>query len=232
MIGEPQTTVCERKWVLPAIRAEVIRSFLAARLRPDPRHPGGWVVSLYFDTPDWRFLDEKRNSDYLKTKVRLRWYEDDDRRSLGDHAFLEVKGKIGGRREKLRESVALDPDLVSGAPLSEARVRELLVRLRSRGVDLPAPLRPAFTIRYRRQRFLEPVCGARISLDDRIHVPSVNPLQVPSARRPRLDRAVVESKGPGPDPPRSLAALVELGCQRQAFSKYGECHSRLLDPFP
>jgi len=163
--------------------------------------------------------------------VRLRWYEDDAGRALGDEAFLEIKRKIGGLRRKHREPAPIGAALASGLRLSDARLAALPEHLRRRGHDLPALLRPAFVVRYRRRRFVEPG-GTRVALDDRIHVPAVHAPQLPSGRRPRLDVAVVESKGPGVEPPASLRRLVDLRCRRGAFSKYEECFVRLIDRLP
>ena len=64
----------EIKYTVPASRVPALCSLLDARCHPDPHYPRGHVRSLYFDTPDLRFLAEKSDGDFLKTKVRLRWY--------------------------------------------------------------------------------------------------------------------------------------------------------------
>lgn len=64
----------EIKLELASGRAGAVAAFLAAYCRPDPEHPGGRVSTIYYDTPELCLLGEKTNSDFLKTKVRLRWY--------------------------------------------------------------------------------------------------------------------------------------------------------------
>jgi VTC domain len=222
----------ELKWVLPAARAALVAGFLASRLRLDRAYAAGWVVSLYYDTPDWRFLQDKLNSDYLKTKLRLRWYEDDRRCPLGKDAFLEVKGKIGSSRTKLRLPSPLPATLLGDLPLTDSRLRALPDLARAAGAVLPAPLQPVFIVRYRRRRFVDPLSGLRVSLDDRVHVPAVNPLRVPGFRSARLSVAVVEVKGPDAQLPRTLRPLRGLGCRLQALSKYAACHALITDSAP
>ena len=93
----------ELKFVGERWRAKPLRRLLERLCRPDPAFPTGTVFTIYYDTPSLECLDEKRNSDYLKTKVRLRWYRVEGRPT--DSAFLEVKSRVGSRRDKLRLAV-------------------------------------------------------------------------------------------------------------------------------
>lgn len=224
----------ELKLVLPTARAALVGTFLASRLLPDPRHHAGWVMSIYYDTPDWRFLDEKLASDFLKSKLRLRWYEDDQGRPLGSTAHLEVKHKVGSSRNKLRLPAPHAPALLRELALCDERLAHLPELARSAGAFLPSPLEPVFSVRYRRRRFVDPRSGLRVSLDDRVHAPKVNPLRIPGVRHTQLSNAVVEVKGPGAQLPASLRPLQDLGCRLQAFSKYAACHAELtgLQPCP
>ena len=65
----------ETKFVLDQCAEHIVRHWLSRVALPDPHYPANVVSSIYFDTHDWRYLNEKENSDFLKTKVRLRWYE-------------------------------------------------------------------------------------------------------------------------------------------------------------
>ncbi|MGK0218929.1 MAG: hypothetical protein ACI9HE_002426 [Planctomycetota bacterium] len=224
----------ELKFVLPAPRSALVHAFLGSRLMPDPGHPGGWVVSVYYDTPDWRFLEEKLASDFLKSKLRLRWYENDEGQPLGTTAFLEVKSKVGSSRNKLRLPVPLTPAELRQLALSDVRFTQLSELARQAGAVLPSPLEPVFTVRYRRRRFVDPRSGLRVSLDDQIHAPKANPLRIPGVRHTQIPFAVVEVKGPSARLPASLRPLRDLGCRLQAFSKYTACHAELtgLQPCP
>lgn len=215
----------ELKWWLPAGRSRACERFLAGRLRPDRDHPRGWVVSVYYDTPTWRLLREKVNSDYLKTKVRLRYYEDDDGHPLGTQAFLEAKQKVGSQRGKIRIPLSREdlPERLDGRAM-----RALPELLRRRGVALPAPLLPAFAVRYFRSRWVDPRSGSRVCLDRDIRVPAVNRAMLPRTRAGTLDATVLEVKGGGTSLPASLRPLAAFGCRRRSFSKYAACHAFLF----
>jgi len=225
------TAVLERKWTAPATCAPQLVRWLASRMRRDPQHAAGWVVSVYYDTPEWRLLREKEDSDYLKTKVRVRWYEDDAGALLSPDAFLEVKSKRGGARTKARLVTSEPATLLQALPLTDQRWARLPDAARRAGALLPTPLTPVFTVRYRRRRFIDALTRSRVSFDDAIHVGATHPGRVPGRRRVRLDRVVVEIKGVAHELPAHLTGLFSLGCRREAFSKYFACH-RLLLPSP
>ena len=211
----------ERKWTCAQARVPQVARFLAGRLSPDRAHAAGWVNSVYYDTPDRRFLREKLDSDFRKTKVRVRWYEDDDGALLSPDAYLEVKSKRGSSRTKTRLEVPLGAAEIRRLPFSDARLRALPDLARRSGEHLPSPLIPVLVVRYRRRRFFDPVTRSRVCLDDRIQTGTTRRAQSAGAR---LDQAVVEVKGPHWDLPEHLVHLYRLGCRSEAFSKYFTCH--------
>ena len=73
----------ELKFTLPAARAHLARRWLERCCRRDPEFPAAVVWTIYYDTPALLSLGEKINSDYLKRKIRVRWYSDLDGRSPG-----------------------------------------------------------------------------------------------------------------------------------------------------
>lgn len=228
----------ETKFVFPADRLKRVIGLLAAFCRPDGRHPYGVVSSLYFDTPDWFHYGEKRNSDYLKGKVRARWYADPRGGELLGNVFLEVKRKIGSIRRKHRLETDLPAEWIASRAFYDPLLLELPHRLWSelaeRGVapldSFPAPLLPAFELRYHRRRFVEPCTGTRISVDYRIEIPRTNPRRLPPAR-PFPDRqAVLELKGNASFLPPVLSPLGRVGLRKQSFSKYGACFEWLTGP--
>lgn len=85
----PEQFSHELKYVFPNRRAVSILNWLKARCRSDSDYPAAVVSSIYYDTVDWRSLAEKNNSDYLKTKIRLRWYQDLFTGELSQESFLE-----------------------------------------------------------------------------------------------------------------------------------------------
>ena len=83
------TSNYELKFLAPRRRAAPARRWLQATCRPDPIFPESTVYTVYYDTATLASLSEKQNSDYLKTKVRLRWYRVGNR--FSETAFVEIK---------------------------------------------------------------------------------------------------------------------------------------------
>ena len=84
----------ELKFTLPAARAQLARRRLETLCRRDPEFPAAIVWTIYYDTPALVSLGEKINSDYLKRKIRVRWYSDLEGRVTGP-AFVEAKLRVG-----------------------------------------------------------------------------------------------------------------------------------------
>ena len=68
----------------------------------DGQYSANIISSIYFDTVNHDFAMEKAASDYLKTKIRVRWYADSEGSGEIGKCFLEVKRKIGSTRLKQR----------------------------------------------------------------------------------------------------------------------------------
>jgi hypothetical protein len=213
----------EIKFRLAASLAETFHQFLSAHCRPDPLYPEAIVSSIYLDTRDLAFLEEKINSDYIKWKVRLRWYTGPDGRPIGDDSFFEVKRKFGSRRVKHR--------IVSGVPAARcatigwhdpaflAGVREL----NRRGmIPIAGGLFPVMEIRYRRRRYVDRTTGRRIALDDSICVPRANPMMLPRHSAAPHQFAVLEFKGGDGEMPIGYHPLTRMGAHHTSLSKYLE----------
>jgi hypothetical protein len=213
----------ELKFVLPLTAAPVLRVWLGGVCRPDPEFPSGIVSSIYYDTRDWRLLAEKINSDYLKTKIRVRWYSRPGRPDLGGPAFLEAKFRIGGRREKIRLALAETGTELLARGFDDPFLAALPRRLRDRGVTVDEGLVPAMLIRYERLRWFEPGAGARVSLDTNISSPMASAAMGLQVRGP-LHVAVVEAKGHFDRLPPTLETITALGGRRASFSKYWACY--------
>ena len=69
-------------------------------------------------------------------------------------------------------------------------------------------------IRYRRDRFIEPLSHSRVSLDADIAASAVNPRFLSAADYSPLGTAVLEVKGPADELPPALRALLPLGAQQ------------------
>lgn len=231
----------ETKFVFHNIQAPTLIRWLQLRCLPDPNFPTGIISSIYYDTKDWLLLYEKFNSDYYKTKFRVRWYEGighnvPDENKVNqvppDRSFVEVKYKIGATREKMRFASRYTGKQLAAKPLSDPDLLELQQQARKKGARIPFSLYPAFQIQYKRRRFLEPNTRCRVCIDYDIQAPRVNGQMLTSAKpQAVLNTGVVEVKGHVADLPASLHQLTALGCRKQAFSKYGSCYALLTGLF-
>ncbi len=214
----------ERKYVLPQPRTRSAGAWLRHACRPAPQYATGAVSSCYFDTPNLDAYYESADGSLDKAKVRLRWYDEPSPPAADAAgpdadaemtAFLELKGRRGAESWKRRMPITLPRD-AGGAPVlpGPAQLTDLLARL---GYAAPAPLRPVVLVRYQRARFVEPVTGARVSLDHGVSVAAPWTRRAPPLR---LDEAVVELKGDGEALPRRLSALGRFAQPWSSNSKY------------
>jgi hypothetical protein len=218
----------EKKYVLDMGQALLAKTVLSAHCLPDPHFASATVHSIYFDTLDLQFLTEKIDSTYLKAKIRLRWYGDWDFRPDAGPAFLEAKVKEGGRQQKIRIPVSYTGQELAKMHLTAPELAALPPLLATRGIGACASTRPVFIVRYRRMRFIDPMTGVRIALDQDIHA-SQHALSCPGpAGSPMLSFAVIETKGQLANLPRYLAPLMTMGLRPESFSKYLLCYQSLM----
>lgn len=218
----------ELKFIVDNSAVGIISEWLRCRCLPDPKFPAGIVSSIYYDTANWQFMREKINSDYHKTKIRLRWYADIDSEDPGDESYMEAKFKTGSRRNKIRVKTGLVGDWLNRVNLENKKLLLVPQLLRTRGVNVASTLLPVFRINYKRKRFIEPLTGARLSLDYDISSPCVNRHIVPRSNPFRLQNAVFELKGVLTELPEVLHQLTAMGCQKQSFSKYSKCYENIM----
>jgi hypothetical protein len=218
----------ELKFTAPVSALAALRVSVASACRSDADFPHGIVWSLYFDTIGLQFLREKIDSDYFKTKVRVRWYADPDTPRSGGPAVIEIKRRQGDRRQKDRIPLGVSGTDLLMSEFAHAALLDLAGRLRADGVHLPVPLVPIMTIRYERHRFIEPASGSRVALDSDIRVVAVNPRALRPARPTSLPLGVLEVKGPGTSLPPALHSTTALGARRRSFSKYWACYQQAL----
>ena len=111
----------ELKFTLPASRVHLARRRLDSLCRRDPEFPAAVVWTIYYDTPALASLGEKINSDYLKRKIRVRWYSDLEGRVSGP-AFVEAKLRLGTRRSKVRARLPYPADEIARWDLQDPRL--------------------------------------------------------------------------------------------------------------
>jgi hypothetical protein len=209
----------ELKFSLPAGRVDLVRRLLDDTCRRDVDYPAALVWTIYYDTPDLRALAEKLNSDYLKSKVRLRWYSDLKGQVSGS-AFIEAKARVGNRRVKVRTAAPHAAPAIASWSLQDPRLLAFPRLLRPQGIAVGDDWQPVLQLRYRRDRFTEPVTRARVSLDADIRAAAVNHRFIAACDATALGLAVLEIKGAEEELPQRLRPLLRLGMRQRSFSKY------------
>jgi len=219
----------ETKFVLPNTNSYSLVQFLKSCCTKDGNYPEGIVSSIYYDTKDWKYISEKINSDYLKTKVRIRWYSDISNIKQYKYSFVEAKYKVGNQREKLRVKTPYTGKWLDTVDLENSGLVLLPGLLREKGARIKTNLHPVFQITYKRLRFVDIYSGSRICLDYDISAPRVNGYMLPKMNPFKLNKAVFEIKGNIQELPVSLKPLTFFGCQKLSFSKYQECYRKIMN---
>ena len=209
----------ELNFTMPAGRVHLARQRLQSLCRRDPEFPSAIVWTIYYDTPALVSLGEKLNSDYLKRKIRVRWYSDLAGRASGP-VFVEAKMRVGTRRLKARARLPYPAEDVASWDLNDPRLQSAPLLLRADGILAQHGWQPMMQIRYRRDRFIEPLTNSRVSLDADISAAAVNPRFVPVADSSPIATAVLEVKGRGDELPVVLRPLLALGLHKRSFSKF------------
>ncbi len=212
----------EVKYIVPAAAGPSLAAWLGGVCRPERAYPPGRVVTVYFDTPDLALLGEKIDSDYLKQKMRVRWYAPLDGPGRGP-AFAEVKRRVGNRRDKPRMPLPVDASELERWRLDDPRWLALAETVARGELGAGRNLSPVLRLTYTRRRFVEPQGTARVVLDTGIAATAAHPRiggQVPAL----LDLAVLEAKGASAELPPVLRPVVRFGARRGAMSKYLACY--------
>jgi len=213
----------EMKLVLPQSRVAPVKAFLRALCREDRAFPANTVASIYFDTRHLEFLHAKLNSDLLKTKVRVRWYEDSQSRQPVGAAFAELKYRRGLCRSKIRVQTPYSAEEIAKLSLRDPSLVQILDLLQSRESRDLSLLDALLEVRYERLRFFEPISGSRISLDSQIGLGRVQTDLLPHTNRRKLGQAVIEVKNRSGRIPALLNPLFRIGARKDSFSKYLGC---------
>jgi hypothetical protein len=220
--------VFETKYLLPVRRASAVATWLDALCLPDPRHPRGHVRTLYLDSPHRRFLAEKTEGDFAKTKFRLRWYAPDSVATAAGVVWIEIKQKEGARRWKTRAQFQPSAAEFERTDPADARVDGVISWARDRGFDAPDTLGPSLALGYLRSRWIEPRTGTRVALDQAIQPTWVTGREPLAGTFRQLLTGVVEFKGESPDVPPLLRGLAGFGGHRASFSKYLACYANIV----
>lgn len=215
----------ETKYVAHNSRAHVARAWLEANFPVDPQYPEAIISSIYFDTKDMKYLQEKQESDHIKSKFRVRWYRDLTTKAASEVCFFEFKHKIGEHRDKKRLCV---DNRYFDLPLESPEFYTLLNQLRIFEGKVLDNVFPAFIISYTRKRFIIPGTEHRLCIDYNINVPKINLNLVRGMRNTVLSQCVFELKGPSAVLPARLVTLEKFGFYKDSFSKYDRCFEELI----
>jgi hypothetical protein len=226
--ARPASSAGERelKFTFPAGLAHLARRRLESVCRRDLEFPAAVVWTIYYDTPLLASLGEKINSDYLKRKIRVRWYSSLEGYVSGS-AFVEAKLRMGTRRSKVRARLPYPADEIAGWDLQDPRLLSFPLLLREQGVLHHASWQPMMLIRYRRDRFIEPLTDSRVSLDADISACAANPRFFAAPDRSPLATVVLEVKGGSSERPDALRPLLALGLHKRSFSKFLVVHAHM-----
>jgi hypothetical protein len=229
----------EFKFLVTARQRDDIFATFNGALQPDLNggSSGDYpVVSLYYDTPDWRCYWEAWRGVPSRRKLRVRIYGTACG-GIPPTSFVEVKHKLDGLGVKRRVQTTLERALEIGQgggepsqyTAAEARiVREVQRLVRNDG------FRPVCTIRYRRHAFAlqseqaghagnsEPL---RITFDDELAARFRDLQPQPDDRGCDLallppENLVMEVKGMGAVPAPVANYLAKSGLSPRRFSKY------------
>ena len=218
----------EVKYTFAQWRAPYIAAQLSVYCTGDSHYRKNRINSVYFDSSNWDFAADKASSDYLKTKIRVRWYSDPENRVADSVRFLEVKSKIGTQRSKVRVQLPDSFNDFDHHNFTSEQITYLNRASRKIAPELTdSLLEPALYVSYERERFFEGYSNSRLSLDTAITCQaistSLNSSHIPLA----LAEAVLEVKGTNRFLPLALRTPFSGLITKTAFSKYYESYKLL-----
>ncbi len=221
----------ELKYTFPNHSRATIESWLRVNCKKDSDYPESRIHSIYLETHLGDSYQEKQNSDFFKTKYRVRWYEDKYGRPYSGGStvpvFLENKMKIGTKRLKNRWVTETVFDTLKSKNLnSEFHQRWYRIFVDQKDEVIPN-LYPFIEISYTRKRFVDSITHTRLSLDYDICVEKTNSMLLPPPGKVVLPLGVFEVKSKSDRPPQSLAYLTTHLVKKANFSKYGQCVSSI-----
>lgn len=217
----------ETKYIARNSDAHKIRAWLDAKFIKDDLYPETIISSIYFDSRNMNYLDEKEESDHVKSKFRIRWYEDIENQVHSKVCFLEFKHKIGEKRFKRRIKTQ---NQFSELELESTEFGNIMDELRRFEGTILSHVYPSYTVSYTRHRYIIPNSSIRLCIDSNINVKKVNKRLINKAVKPKyLDQCVFELKGETARLPGSLNFLEQLGVRKDSFSKYEQCYRQLIE---
>lgn len=218
----------EKKYLLNKETCEKLVAGIEEHMKKD-RYFDSEILSLYFDTPDYRLIRASIEKPVFKEKIRLRSYGvpgDNDR------TFLEYKRKYKGVVYKRRSIMPLN-DAVRFTNGEETPSHNPQIENELRyAFKYYEGLAPRMLISYHRHAFVgREDKNLRITIDDRILYRGYD-LKLSSGIYGREllgeDMRLMEIKIPGSMPLWLSHLLDELKLYPRSYSKYGTAYTTLL----
>ena len=222
-------TEYELKLVVPEGIAPAVAGWLSSVCQPHPQFPDAMITSVYYDDPEWSLLGEKLNSDFIKRKLRLRWYRTPGVPLSDSPAFIEGKFKAGARREKVRVRLETPAEEFEHTPLDTDLFHRPLELLQAQGIAGVTRMQAAFQISYRRLRYVHPFSFSTFCLDFHITAPRVHRLRFRGGTPEPLAWAVFEQKGHLERLDPLLEGLRRYRLRKTSFSKYLSCYRHVTE---
>ena len=217
----------ELKYIITSEQEEFLKRRLHGHLYVDEFGKTS-IASLYYDTPDYRFIRMSNEKPAFKEKLRLRSY---GLATDTSPVFLELKRKAYGVVYKRRVKCTIpeanrffDGDFLS---FEEGQINREISYFRRQNPDLT----PACLIIYDRTAYYEPNGDLRLTIDNspRFRMNELD-LRVSMDGEPLLPEgySILEVKVQGAMPMWLSRILDEGRIYKSSFSKYGEAYNRLL----
>jgi hypothetical protein len=215
----------ERKFFVAPSQIEVAYGLLRHICRPDGQFPSELINSLYFDTSGLDEYQRAASGEFLKNKVRIRWYDREEPTQEKQTVFVELKSRQGFVSTKQRHQMQIASECLSSKNLGRGIVSPLVLlqTLAGFGYFASELLQPVIRISYWRYRFADIITGQRVALDCHIRSTVVIPGTGDSEKDLELDGGVIEIKGESLNLPPTLMQLRMLETDWTQFSKYSAC---------
>lgn len=216
----------ELKYIISGEQESFLKAKLKGHLYPDEFGKTS-IASLYYDTPDYRFIRLSNDKPMFKEKLRLRSYGLADNNSP---VFLELKRKAYGvvYKRRIRSTIQAVEDFINGESddLGEGQINKELSYFISQNKLVPSCL-----IIYDRTAYYEPNGDLRLTIDNnpRFRLSDLD-LRISMQGEPLLPDgySILEVKVQGAMPLWLSKILDEGKMYKTGFSKYGEAYKRLL----
>jgi hypothetical protein len=216
----------ERKFYIMPHKVESAYGLLRLLCRADRAYPTEQINSLYFDTNDLDQYERSQAGDFIKDKVRLRWYGTEADLETMHTVFLELKSRKGFASTKHRLEMRVLAGRLSPVYLHQGVIPRSLFddSLARFGYFPMEPLQPIVRISYWRYRYREVLTGTGVALDCHIRSTMVTGSTGNGEKDLELAGAVIEIKGQDMEiPPLLLKQLNLLETDWRRFSKYSAC---------